>query len=71
MPTAIKVGRKWTPKECADLRQAMRLTMREMAERVGVSHSAYQNWEQGHKSPHPGNKAKLDALLAELEQNRR
>ena len=71
MTTAIKIGRKWTAKECRDLRAAMRMTTRKIAERIGVSHSAYQNWEQGRKVPHPANKAKLDRLLATHEGKRR
>ena len=71
MASAIKVGRKWTPRECRDLREAMRLTTREIAARVGVSHSAFQNWAHGRKEPHPENKARLDELLTEFEAKRR
>ena len=71
MPAAIKVGRKWTPKECRDLREALRLSLKEIAAQVGVSHTAYSFWEQGRKVPHPSNKAKLDNLLATLNGARR
>jgi transcriptional regulator with XRE-family HTH domain len=40
-------------KRLAALRKQMKMTQRAMAERIGVTRSAYQKWEYGQRWPRP------------------
>lgn len=57
---------RWTGREVLLLRQALRLSGRDFAARVGISSRQLVNWERRGESitPHPGNQAALDTLLS-------
>lgn len=57
---------RWTGREVAVLREALRMNGRDFAARVGVSSRQLENWEcRGATiNPKPGNQAALDTLLS-------
>jgi tetratricopeptide (TPR) repeat protein len=59
--------RKWTGRESRALREASRMSVREFAERLGVSDRAVSKWEAGGEKavPRPDSQAMLDTMLRE------
>jgi transcriptional regulator with XRE-family HTH domain/tetratricopeptide (TPR) repeat protein len=59
--------RKWTGRESRALREAMRLSLRDFADRLGVSDRAVSKWEAGGGGsvPGPDSQAILDTTLRE------
>lgn len=57
---------RWTGRETAALRVALRRTVRAFAADIGVSDRMVSKWESGGEqiTPRPGNQAALDTLLA-------
>jgi len=66
--TAIQ---KWTGREARALREAMRMSVREFAERLGISARAVSKWEAGGESivPRPDSQAILDTVLDAAPRN--
>ncbi|MFF0205944.1 SUMF1/EgtB/PvdO family nonheme iron enzyme [Streptomyces sp. NPDC005017] len=57
---------RWTGREVADFRKALRMNGRDFAAEVGVSHRMLVKWETGGENitPRAGNQAALDTMLA-------
>ena len=47
------MGRAMTATDIKAFRDALGLTQEELAERIGVTHSAISQWESGKKKPRP------------------
>jgi len=57
---------RWTGREAALLRDALRMIGKDFADKLGISTRQLVNWENRGASiePHPGNQAALDTLLS-------
>ena len=57
--------RKWTGREARALREALRMSIRDFAARLGVSERAVSKWEAGGAAmtPRPDSQALLDTTL--------
>ena len=64
---------KWTGRESRALREAARMSVREFASRLGVSHRAVSKWEAGGETsvPRPDSQAILDTMLAKVGDDAR
>src|ERR1041385_6004882 len=56
------------PNRLAQLRRERFLTQEEVAERIGVSDTAYKNWEEGRSRPRPSNMRALTQFFEASEQ---
>lgn len=56
---------QWTGAEAGALRRALRMSLREFADRLGISHRVVSRWEAGGRdlTPRPVNQQALDTLL--------
>jgi DNA-binding transcriptional regulator YiaG len=68
--TAIQ---KWTGREARALREAMRMSVRDFAARLGISARAVSKWEAGGEAtvPRPDSQAMLDTTLETLSPSMR
>jgi formylglycine-generating enzyme required for sulfatase activity len=62
----MPVVTQWTGRETKALRIALRMSLVDFAERMGVTQRAVSKWEAGEEKavPQPVNQASLDAILA-------
>jgi transcriptional regulator with XRE-family HTH domain len=54
---------EWRAAEIRALRHAVRMSIREFGEHLGISDRMVSNWEGGYEIPRPGSQAVLDAAL--------
>ncbi|MFJ4649862.1 tetratricopeptide repeat protein [Nocardia sp. NPDC088792] len=54
---------QWTSREIRALRQALRMSVRQFADHLGVSPRLVSKWESGTTSPRPANQSMLDEAL--------
>src|SRR6266480_7577021 len=65
--------RRWSGRETRALREALRMTVREFAARLGASDRAVSNWEAGGENVHPRPvwQATLDTLVHQAGEEER